>query len=96
MKLITHHHITIVSNSKTGMITSSVSYLCFLLSLTFLVIIRFVIPIVFNKLIRVQCMSLSTTTLFYFMVEAYLHYYLRYNYIFWLLTRAIFRLYMNP
>jgi len=39
MKLIiTHHHITIVSNSKTGMIASSVSYLCFLLSLTFLVI----------------------------------------------------------
>ena len=29
------------------------------------------------------------------MVEVYLHYYLRYNYTFRLLTIAIFRLYMN-
>jgi len=31
--------------------------------------IRFVIPVVFNKLIRVECMFLSNTTLFYLMVE---------------------------
>jgi len=30
------------------------------------------------------------------MAEVYLHYYLRYNYMFQLLTVAIFRLYMNP
>jgi len=30
------------------------------------------------------------------MEEGYLHYYLRYNYMFRLLTMAIFRLYMNP
>jgi len=29
------------------------------------------------------------------MAEVYLHYYLRYNYMFRLLTVAIFRLYMN-
>jgi len=58
--------------------------------------IRFLIPIVINKLIRVECMFLSNTTLFYFMVEVYLYYYLRYNYMFRLLTIAIFRLYMNP
>ena len=34
--------------------------------------------------------------LFYLMVEVYLHYYLRYNYMFRLLTIAIFRLYTNP
>ena len=28
--------------------------------------------------------------------QVYLHYYLRYNYMFRLLTIAIFRLYMNP
>jgi len=33
---------------------------------------------------------------FYLMVEVYLHYYLRYNYMFHLLTIAIFRLYMHP
>ena len=32
----------------------------------------------------------------YLMVEVYLHFYLRYNYMFRLLTTAIFRLYMNP
>jgi len=57
--------------------------------------IRFVIPVVFNKLIRVECMFLSNN-LFCLMVDVYLHYYLRYNYMFWLLTIAIFRLYMNP
>jgi len=36
-------------------------------------LIRFVIPVVFNKLIRVECMSWSNTTLFYSMVEVYLH-----------------------
>jgi len=36
------------------------------------VITRFVILVVFNKLIRV-CMFLSNTTLFYLMVEVYLH-----------------------
>ena len=61
-----------------------------------LMIIRFLIPVVINKLIRVECMFLSNTTLFYFMVEVYLYYYLRYNYMFRLLTIAIFRLYMNP
>ena len=30
------------------------------------------------------------------MVEVYLHYYLKYDYMFRLLTIAIFRLYMNP
>jgi hypothetical protein len=30
------------------------------------------------------------------MLEVYLHYYLRYNYMFLLLTIAVFRLYMNP
>jgi hypothetical protein len=30
------------------------------------------------------------------MVEVYLHYYLMYNYMFRLLTIAVFRLYMNP
>ena len=30
------------------------------------------------------------------MVEVYLQYYLRYNYMFRLLTIAILRLYMNP
>jgi len=36
--------------------------------LVYYVIIRFVIPVVFNKLIRVECMFLSNTTLFYLMV----------------------------
>jgi hypothetical protein len=36
-------------------------------------IIKFVIPVVFNKLIRVECIFLSNTTLFYLMVEVYLH-----------------------
>ena len=58
--------------------------------------IKFIIPLVFNKLIRVECMFLSNTTLFYLMVEVYLHYYLRYNYMFRLLAITIFRLYMNP
>jgi len=58
------------------------------------VVIRFVIPVVFNKLIRVECRSLSNTTLFYLMVEVYLHYYLRYSYMFRLLIIAIFRLYI--
>ena len=30
------------------------------------------------------------------MVEVYLHYYVRYNYMFHLFTIAIFRLYMHP
>jgi len=30
------------------------------------------------------------------MVEVYLHFYLRHNYMFLLFTIAIFRLYMNP
>jgi len=59
-------------------------------------IIRFVIPVVFNKLIRVECMFLPNTTLLYLMVDMYLRYYLRYNYMFRLLTIAIFSLYMNP
>ena len=58
------------------------------------ILIRFVIPVAFNKLIRV--MFLCNTTLFYLMVEVYLHYYLRYNYMFRLLIIAIFRLFMNP
>jgi len=49
-----------------------------------------------SLVIRVECMFLSNTTLFYLMVEVYLHYCLRYNYMFRLLTIAIFRLYMNP
>ena len=36
-------------------------------------IIRFVIPVVFNKLIGVECMFLSNTTLFYLIVEVYLY-----------------------
>ena len=59
-------------------------------------ITRFVIPVVFNKPIRVECMFLSNTPLFYLMVEVYLHYYLKYKYMFRLLTLAIFRLYVNP
>ena len=35
--------------------------------------IRFVIPVMFNKLIRVECMFFSNTTSFYLMVEVYLH-----------------------
>ena len=58
--------------------------------------ISFIIPLVFNKLITVECMFLSNKTLFYLMVEVYLHYYLMYNYMFRLLTLAIFRLYTNP
>ena len=56
------------------------------------------IKLVFHSstLIRVACMFLSNTTYFYLMVEVYLHYYLRYNYMFRLLTIVIFRLYMNP
>ena len=41
-----------------------------------LIVIRFIIPVMFNKLIRVECLSLSNTTLFYLMIEVYLHYYL--------------------
>ena len=48
------------------------------------------------SLVRVECMFLSNTTLFYLMVEVYLHYYLRCNYMFRFLIIAIFRLYMNP
>ena len=59
-------------------------------------IVRFVIPVVFNKPISVKCMFLSNTTLFYLIVEVYLHYYLRYSYIFRRLIIAIFSLYMNP
>ena len=41
-------------------------------------------------------LSSSLTKLVYLIVEVYLHYYLRYNYMFRLLTIAIFRFYMNP
>jgi hypothetical protein len=40
----------------------------------------FVIPVVFNKLEWSVCYCL--TQLVYLMVEVYLHYYLRYNYMF--------------
>ena len=55
-------------------------------------IIRFVIPVVFNKLIRVECMYLSNTTLFDG-TGIYSIYYIRYNHMFRRLTVAIFRLY---
>ena len=57
-------------------------------------VIRFVIPVVFNKLTRVECMYLSNTTLFDD-TGIYSIYYIRYNYMFWRLTMAIFRLYMK-
>ena len=37
-----------------------------------------------------------SNNLFYLMVEVYLPYHLRYNYMFRLLKIVIFRLYMNP
>ena len=46
------------------------------------------------KLIKVQCMYLSTTTLFDGRGIASI-YYIRYNYMFRRLTMAIFRLYMK-
>jgi len=57
-------------------------------------IIRLIIPVVFNKLIRVECMYLSNTTLF---DGRYIFsiYYIGYNYMFRRLTMAIFRLYMK-
>ena len=56
--------------------------------------ISFVIPVVFNKLIRVQCMYLSNTTLFDGKGISSI-YYIRYNYMFRRLKMAIFRLYMK-
>ena len=56
--------------------------------------IRFVIPVVFNKLTRVEFMYLSNTTLFDGR-GIYSIYYIRYNYVFRHLTMAIFRLYMK-
>ena len=57
------------------------------------VVIRFVIPVVFNKLTRVQCMYRSNTTVFDGRC-LYSIYYITYNYMFRRLTTAIFRLYM--
>ena len=57
-------------------------------------IIRFVIPVVFNKLVRVECMYLSNTTLFGGRGISSI-YYIRYNYMFRRLTMSIFRLYMK-
>jgi len=54
----------------------------------------FVIPVVFNKLTRVECMYLSNTTLFDGRGISSI-YYIRYNYMFRLLTMAIYRLYMK-
>jgi len=55
---------------------------------------RFIIPVAFNKLTRVECMYLSNTILFDGR-GIYSIYYIRYNYMFWHLTMAIFRLYMK-
>ena len=57
-------------------------------------IIRFVIPVVFNKLIRVECMYWSNTTLFDG-TGIYSICYINYNYMFRRLTMAIFRLYIK-
>ena len=57
-------------------------------------IIRFDIPVVFNKLTRVQCMYLCNTTLFDGRGISSI-YYIRYSYVFRRLTMAIFRLYMK-
>ena len=59
-----------------------------------ILIVRLIIPIVFNKLIRVECMYLSNTTLFDGTGISSI-YYVRYNYMFQRLTMAIFRLYMK-
>ena len=55
---------------------------------------RFVIPVVFNKLIRVECMYLFNITLFDGRF-IYSIYYVKYNYMFRRLTMGIFRLYMK-
>ena len=56
--------------------------------------IRFVTPVVFNKLIRVQCINLSNTTLFDGRDISSI-YYIRYSYMFRRLTMTILRLYMG-
>jgi len=55
---------------------------------------RFVIPVMFNKLTRVECMYLSNINLFDG-GNMYRIYYIRYNFIFRRLTMAIVRLYMT-
>jgi len=57
-------------------------------------IISFIIPVLFNKLIRVECMYLSNTTLFDGR-DISSTYYIRYNYMFQCLTMAIFWLHMK-
>jgi len=57
-------------------------------------LISFVIPVVFNKLIRVKCMYLSNKTSFDGR-GIYSIYCIRYNYVFLRWTMAIFRLYMK-
>jgi len=61
---------------------------------TSVIIIRFVITVVFNKRIRVECMYLSNTTLFDGR-NMYRIYYIRYSYMFRRLTMARYRLYMK-
>jgi len=60
------------------------------------IFIRFVIPVVSNKLIRVECMFLSNTTLFYFMVQVYLHLLPKVQLHVSALVIANLRVYMNP
>ena len=56
--------------------------------------IRFVTPVVFNKLIKVRCINLSNTTLFDGRDISSI-YYIRYSYMFRRLTMTILRLYMG-
>jgi len=57
-------------------------------------IIRVVIPVVFNELIRMECMYWYNTTLFD-VRGIYSIYCIRYSYMFRRLTMAIFMLYMK-
>ena len=57
-----------------------------------IIILRFIIPVVFNKLTRLECMYLSNTTLFDGGDISSI-YYIRYNYMFRCLAMANFRLY---
>jgi len=57
------------------------------------IIIRFVIPVVFYEITKVQCVYWSDTAVF--IGRIYSIFYIRYNYMFRRLIMAIFRLYMK-
>ena len=56
-------------------------------------IMRFVIPVVFYEITNVECVYWSDTTVF--IGRIYSIFYIRYNYMFRRLIKAIFRLYMK-